>query len=143
MSPAGWAVRAVELYQARAADLIVAEKNHGGDMVEYTIKSVTRTPVPVKLLWASRGKAVRAQPVASLTEQGLVHMVGDTPFEELEHQLCSMTEDGYEGGGQEGESPSPDRLDAYVWAMTELMLGASLSRGIGVPGWTPEHGLRR
>lgn len=134
MSPAGWAVRAVELYQAREADLIVAEKNHGGDMVEYTIKSVTRTPLPIKLLWASRGKAVRAQPVASLTEQGLVHMVGDAPFEELEHQLCSMTEDGYEGGGAEGESPSPDRLDAYVWAMTELMLGAGLSRGIGVPG---------
>ena len=111
LSPEGWARRAVEAYHRQEADLIVAEKNFGGDMVASTIRTVDPL-VPVKMVTASRGKAVRAQPVAALYEQGRVHHVGGLP--DLEDQMCAYTPDGYDG--------SPDRVDALVWALTDLML---------------------
>jgi phage terminase large subunit-like protein len=110
-SPDGWARRAVELYRNLRADRIVAEANFGGGMVEATIRSVDPS-VPVKLVHASRGKAVRAEPVVSFYEQRRVHHVG--VFHQMEDQLCGW--DPMENG------PSPDRLDALVWAISELMV---------------------
>ena len=107
-SPLTWARRAVQIYHDREADLIVAEKNQGGEMVELTIHQAYPT-VPVKLVHASRGKIVRAEPVAAKYEKGQVHHVGSFPA--LEDELCL-----YLPG-----DPSPNRLDALVHAMTELM----------------------
>lgn len=110
MSPDGWARRAVQAYDDFAADLIVAEVNNGGDLVEQTIRTVRRS-IPYRKVTASRGKQVRAQPVAALYEQGKVSHV--EVFADLEEQLTTWTpEDG----------TSPDRLDALVWALTELMV---------------------
>ena len=111
-TPDGWARAAVELYRSLQADRIVAEMNYGGAMVEATIRAVD-SRVPVKMVHASRGKAVRAEPVVALYEQRRVHHVGSLPG--LEDQLCGW--DPAEGG------KSPDRLDALVWALTELMTG--------------------
>lgn len=113
--PLEWAKKAIGLYRKYKADRIVAEVNNGGDMVEATLRTVDSS-IPYKAVHASRGKARRAEPVAALYEQGRVHHVGT--HEHLENQLCEMTVDfdptvmGY----------SPDRLDACVWALTELML---------------------
>ena len=114
LSPDAWARRAVHVYHTLSADRIVAEANFGGDMVRHTIQTVDPS-VPVKLVSASRGKQLRAEPIASLDEQGRVHLVGAMPL--LEEQLCSWVPDSGD--------PSPDRLDAYVWALTELMLGGT------------------
>lgn len=113
LSPAGWARRAVEAFDRYRADRIVGEVNNGGEMVEAVIRTV-RASIPFKAVHASRGKAVRAEPVAALYEQGRVHQVG--MFAELEQQLRAFTPDGYMGDG------SPDRADAAIWALTELML---------------------
>jgi phage terminase large subunit-like protein len=111
-SPDGWARRAVTAYQGFRADRIVAEANFGGAMVEATIRSVDRSAA-VRMVHASRGKQVRAEPVVALYEQGKVHHVGQLPA--LEDQLC---------GWDPMESPgSPDRLDALVWAISELLGG--------------------
>jgi predicted phage terminase large subunit-like protein len=110
LSPDGWARRAVQAYDDHAADLVVAEVNNGGDMVEDTIRTVRKT-IPYKKIHASRGKQTRAQPVAALYEQGRVSHV--EVFPELEDQLCTWTPES---------GASPDRLDALVWALTELML---------------------
>lgn len=116
MSPAGWGRRVVDAYNKFRADNVVAEKNFGGDMVNFVIKTANAT-VPVKMVTASRGKVVRAEPIAALYEQGKVsHLNG---LEELEDQACQMTADGYIGDG------SPDRVDAKVWALSELMLDGS------------------
>jgi len=109
-SPEGWARKAVEAYKGWRADRIIAEKNYGGDMVESTIKSVDRT-VPTRLVTASRGKAIRAEPVASYYEQGRVKHVGNLHL--LEDQMCEWD--------PAANGPSPDRMDAAVWALTELM----------------------
>lgn len=120
LSPAGWGRRAVECYRKFGADIMVAESNFGGAMVENTIKTVDDT-VKVKMVTASRGKHIRAEPIAALYEPddnhpvGRVHHVGKFP--ELEDQMAAFTTDGYQGSG------SPDRADALVWALTELMLG--------------------
>lgn len=114
--PDGWARRAVALYRQRRADFIVAEVNQGGALVEATLRAVDPN-VSYKGVHASRGKITRAQPIASLTEQGRIHHVGNFP--ELEEQLCN-----YDGSGE-----SPDRLDAFVHAMTFL------SEGEGVFGF--------
>lgn len=106
-SPETWARAAVTAYHLHKADLIVAEKNNGGEMVTAVIKQVDKT-VPVKLVWASRGKATRAEPISAIAEQGRDHHVG--VFSALEDELCLWTP------GDE----SPNRLDAKVWAMTEL-----------------------
>lgn len=109
-SPDKWARQAVSAFYVHGADRIVAEVNNGGDMVEHTLRTVDRT-VPYKAVRASRGKEIRAEPVAALYEQGRIHHVGY--FGPLEDQLCTWLP---------GEK-SPDRLDALVWALTELMLG--------------------
>lgn len=110
-SPTDWARRAVKMYHKYEADCIVAEVNQGGDMVEHTIKTVDAN-VKVKKVRATRGKHVRAEPIAALYEQGRVAHVGNFP--ELEGQMTQMTSAGYEG------EDSPDRVDALVWAMTDI-----------------------
>jgi predicted phage terminase large subunit-like protein len=109
LSPDGWATRAVSAYEAHKADRIVGEVNNGGELVESVLRTVGRT-VAYKAVRASRGKAVRAEPVAALYEQGRVHHVG--AFPKLEDQMCGWVP----GAGDR----SPDRMDALVWAMTEL-----------------------
>ncbi|MEP9376189.1 terminase family protein [Aquabacter sp. CN5-332] len=113
LSPDGWGRRAVEAYREFKADRIIAERNFGGAMVEHVIRSVDPL-VPYTEVTASRGKAARAEPVAAVYEQGRVSHVGSFP--EMEDQMCCMTPTGYLGDG------SPDRLDAGVWAITDLML---------------------
>jgi phage terminase large subunit-like protein len=110
-TPRQWAERAIASYDRFAADAIVAEDNNGGEMVEHTIKSV-RADVPVIRVRATRGKHVRAEPIAALYSLGRIHHVGT--FAKLEDQMCQMTAGGFEGEG------SPDRCDAMVWGMTEL-----------------------
>ncbi|MBA7618923.1 hypothetical protein ES703_26255 [subsurface metagenome] len=108
-TPDQWATAAVTGYHKALADKIIGEVNNGGDMVEHTVRTVDPT-VPFKSVHASRGKYVRAEPVSALYEQGRVHHVGF--FSDLEDQLCEWVP---------GDT-SPDRLDALVWALTELML---------------------
>jgi phage terminase large subunit-like protein len=110
-SPDAWARRAVGAYHEYRADRVVAEVNNGGDMVRHTIATVDRR-VPFTALHASRGKRVRAEPVAALYEQNRVHHIG--VLADLEDQLMTWTPD---------DGTSPDRLDALVWALTDLMLG--------------------
>lgn len=109
--PIEWARAAVDLYRALEADCIVAESNQGGDMVKHTLHSVDPA-VPVRMVHASRGKRTRAEPISALCEQHRIHHVG--AFPKLEDQQTTWLP---------GDD-SPDRLDAYVWAMTELMVGA-------------------
>lgn len=111
LSPDGWARRAVTASDEFAADRIVAEVNNGGDLVERVIRTVA-SRISYKKVHASRGKRVRAEPIAALYEQGKVLHVGSFP--ELEDQMCSFVPEGMDG--------SPDRVDALVWALTELML---------------------
>lgn len=122
LPPAGWARRAVDAYHEFGADRIVAERNFGGDMVRHVIASAD-PKAAYREVTASRGKFVRAEPIAALYEQGKVSHVG--ALSALEDQMCQMTPAGYEGGG------SPDRLDAAVWALTELMLGRSVEWYVG------------
>ena len=112
-SPDTWARQAVNLYHDLKADKIIAETNNGGDMVISVIKQVDMA-VPVQKVTATRGKQLRAEPVSSLYEQGRVHHVGY--FEQLETQMCEWTPLSKE---------SPDRLDALVWAITELNSGGN------------------
>lgn len=107
-TPQEWASAAVAAYHRHKADCIVAEKNNGGDMVEAVIKQVDPS-VNIKLVWASRGKVTRAEPIAAIAEQGRDHHVGYFP--QLEDELCMWIP---------GEA-SPNRLDAKVWALTELV----------------------
>lgn len=121
LSPAGWASRAIAAYHRYGADCVVAERNFGGAMVESTLRGAD-SAVPVKLVTASRGKWQRAEPIAALYEPrpdkpATVHHVGRFP--DLEEQMGLFTTAGYQGVG------SPDRADALVWALTELMLGAA------------------
>src|SRR5882757_9813403 len=112
-APHEWARKAVEAYRRWKADRIIAEVNNGGQMVETTIRMVDPN-IPFKSVHASRGKVIRAEPIAALYEQGKVHHVGEFP--QLEDQCCSFTSDFDRSRGG-----SPDRLDALVWAFTELM----------------------
>ena len=107
--PLEWAERAIQLFRYFKADRIVAEVNQGGDMVEATLRAVDRN-IPYTSVHATRGKRLRAEPVAALSEQGRVHHVG--VFEELEREMCDW---------QIGQA-SPDRMDALVWALTDLLL---------------------
>jgi len=109
-TPHEWASEAIASYHRLKADRIVAEANQGGDMVRHTLDTVERG-VPIRLVHASRGKRVRAEPIAALYEQQRIHHVG--MFADLEDQLCSWVPD---------LSASPDRLDALVWALTELVV---------------------
>jgi hypothetical protein len=107
-SPTEWANKAIAAYRRWSADRIVAESNQGGALVENTLRVIDRN-VPIRLVHASKGKITRAEPVSALYEQNRVSHVG--AFDALEDQLCTFAG---------GSSDSPDRLDALVWAMTEL-----------------------
>ena len=112
-TPSGWARAAISAMEQYGADRLVAEVNQGGQMVVEVLRQVDPM-VPVKSVHASRGKVARAEPVAALYEQGRVgHVAG---LDALEDQMCRMTARGYEGSG------SPDRVDALVWALHELMI---------------------
>lgn len=113
-APEMWAKVALYAYDKWNADVIVAERNFGGAMVEGTIRSVRRG-APVKLVTASRGKTVRAEPIASLYSQGRVKHHGIFP--DMEEQMCNFSTAGYFG------SRSPDRADAAIWGLTEVMPG--------------------
>jgi phage terminase large subunit-like protein len=113
VSPQAWAERAVALYHAHGADRLVAEVNQGGDLVKAMIAQVDGA-VPIRGVHATRGKATRAEPVAALYEQGRIRR--RATFRELENEMTAMTLHGYTGRG------SPDRVDALVWAITELMI---------------------
>lgn len=113
--PNDWAKASVDLYDELEADYLVAESNYGGEMVQNTIdmycKSIGRSDVKVKLVRASRGKFVRAEPVATLYTNGKVHHVGHSKLKRLESESASFVE---------GQEKSPNRMDAKVWAITEL-----------------------
>lgn len=121
LSPAGWARQALDCHYGELdgsktygpGDAVVGEVNNGGDMVEHTIRTDPRgRGVRFIEVRATRGKVRRAEPIAGLYEQGRVHHAGYFPL--LEDQMIAITADGYQGSG------SPDRLDALVWALTEL-----------------------
>jgi phage terminase large subunit-like protein len=126
-SPDGWAREAVKAYHLHHADRIIAEVNNGGALVEATVRMVDPN-VSYKAVHASRGKAVRAEPVAALYEQHRIHHVG--PFSMLEDQMCAFTSDFDRGRA----GYSPDHVDALVWALTELMVESS--PGYGIIEWT-------
>lgn len=111
--PSGWGGLVARLFRKWGADKVIAERNYGGAMVEFVILTADKN-IPVQVITASRGKHVRAEPVAALYEQGRVHHAGRFP--EMEDQLTNFSTSGYVG------SRSPDRGDALVWALTELML---------------------
>jgi predicted phage terminase large subunit-like protein len=121
-APHEWAQKAIGAYNRWQADRIIAEVNNGGQMVESTLKMIGPS-VPFKAVHASRGKVMRAEPVSALYEQQRVHHVGMLPL--LEDQQCAFSSDfdrsraGY----------SPDRLDALVWALSELMVDAAFRSG--------------
>lgn len=107
-SPLTWAKAAIAAYHRNRADRIIAEKNNGGEMVSTVIAQVDAS-IPVELVWASRGKVTRAEPIAAICEQGRDHHVGT--FAILEDELCEWVQG----------MPSPNRLDAKVWAYTMLL----------------------
>lgn len=109
-TPLGWASRVVDAYNQHRADRVVAETNQGGELVEALIRQVAPN-IAFRSVHASRGKIARAEPVAALYERGLVHHVGR--FDALEDEMCSYA-------GAPGEA-SPDRLDALVWGITDLV----------------------
>ena len=113
MTPDGWARRAAQAYHEFEADRLVVEGNQGGEMVEYLLATVDRT-VPIKRITATRGKRLRAEPVAALYEQGRVHHVGTLAA--LEDQQASFTGDG---------GDHDDRVDALVHALTELVVDSA------------------
>jgi phage terminase large subunit-like protein len=112
--PSKWANAAVNAYQRWNADRLVAESNNGGEMVSITIGTVAGAP-PVKLIHASRGKLTRAEPIQKLAEEGRMHHAG--VFVALESELVNWSPG----------DPSPNRLDAYVWAATEAVLQPTFS----------------
>lgn len=127
-TPTEWANQAVAAYYKYKADRIIGEANNGGDMIEAVIRAVDKD-VSYKKVHASRGKQTRAEPVSALYEQGRVHHLG--MFAELEDQMCTWLPTDID---------SPDRMDALVWAITELMLddsdagGAAVLRSSGIYG---------
>jgi predicted phage terminase large subunit-like protein len=118
-SPEQWARAAVSAHHRWGADRIVAEANNGGAMVASVLRAVD-SGAPIRLVHASRGKAARAEPVAALYEAGRVVHVG--LFGRLEDELCGLIA----GGVYQGPGRSPDRADALVWSITDLLLGRSV-----------------
>jgi phage terminase large subunit-like protein len=114
--PSDWAAAAIRAYLAFEADRVVVETNQGGDLVEAVLRQVDPR-VPVKAVRAMRGKWLRAEPVAALYERGRVAHVGAFPA--LEDEMSDFGPDGLSGGR------SPDRVDALVWALTDLLLRAA------------------
>jgi len=128
-SPGQWGKVVGEAFRRHGADSVIAESNYGGAMVKYTIEAANDggENIPVKLVNATRGKVVRAEPIATLYERGKVKHVGYYP--EIEDQGCSFYPDGYKG------MKSPDRKDAVIWALTELF--PSIAKHNGNKIWTP------
>lgn len=122
-SPDGWACKAVALFQSLGADRFVAEGNQGGDMVRHTIQSAMPN-APVTIVHASRGKQARAEPIAALYEQGKITHAA--VFGELEDQMATWE--------PLGDLPSPDRIDAMVWALTALFINAPQQAVFGTYG---------
>jgi phage terminase large subunit-like protein len=119
-SPEGWARAALAAMERHGADRLVAEVNQGGDLVERVVRMI-EPQVPFRAVHATRSKMLRAEPVAALYEQGRVgHVRG---LQALEEQMCQMTATGWTGRG------SPDRLDALVWALTEVMVNPAGKAG--------------
>lgn len=116
--PSDWAARVVALYDSLEADLVIGEVNQGGDLVESVLRA-TAPHLPFHAVRASRGKALRAEPVAALYARGLVHHVGSLPA--LEDEMCRFAPALL-------AQSSPDRMDALVWALSELMLHKSSPR---------------
>lgn len=114
--PGVWAAAVVGSYKTHAANYVIAEVNQGGEMVEHTIHTVDAN-VPVTMVHASKSKRARAEPIAALDAQGKVHHVGVLPG--LEDQMCTWN-------ATSGEE-SPDRVDARVWLLTELLLGRQVA----------------
>jgi len=121
LSPAGWGRRVAEAVAQHQADCVVAEENFGGAMVE-SVLLAAQVGTRIKMVHASHGKIARAEPISALYEQGRVGHA--SAFMALEDQFCAFTFDGYLGKG------SPDRADAAIWALTELMLS-----GVNEEGW--------
>lgn len=122
-TPDEWAQAAYNAYIDWRADLIVGERNNGGDLVEKNVRSVSRT-VPFKSVWASRGKAIRAQPVVALSEKGDLRIVVSLP--ELEEEMTTWNPDPE----LKDKQKSPNRLDAMVWGVTECMGGVYKEAGL-------------
>lgn len=122
-SPLEWARKALAQYDSLAADRIIAEVNNGGDLVKANLRAV-RSTVPYRAVHASRGKAVRAEPVAAMYEQNRVHHVG--LFSDLELQMTTWS--------PADDADSPDRVDALVWALTDLMLTRPRPRAVSTQG---------
>ena len=122
-APDEWAQRVADAAREWNADRVVAEANQGGAMVESVLRAADQA-LPVKLVHASRGKVARAEPVAALYAAGRVRHVGI--FARLEDQLCGLLV----GGTYAGPGRSPDRADAAVWALTELLLGRNACPGV-------------
>ncbi|MBL4836682.1 MAG: DNA-packaging protein [Kordiimonadaceae bacterium] len=118
LSPAGWAHKAVALYHSLQADRIVIETNQGGVMAESVIRQVDAS-VPISAVHATRSKRARAEPVAALYEQLRVKHAGAFPV--LEDQMCAFT-----GARNQAGAKSPDRVDALVWALSNLMLNRQI-----------------
>lgn len=119
-SPLDWAAKVVAAYHRWQADAIIVETNQGGDMIASTIRTIDRT-VRIREVHATRGKALRAEPIVALYEQNRVSHAGI--FRELEDQMCSWVPD----------QDSPDRLDALVWAMTDLLVDGPRKAPVVVP----------
>lgn len=123
-APETWARAVAAAFERYGADRIIVEINNGGEMVAATLRAANLN-LPVKTVRASRGKSARAEPVSALYAARRVHHVG--AFPELEDEMCGLLL----GGGYVGPGSSPDRADALVWALTELMLGTG-ARGPAV-----------
>ncbi len=125
VGPEGWALAVAACAARHGADRVVAEANNGGGMVK-SVLIAANAALPVRLVHASRGKAARAEPVAALYEGGRVRHLGAFPA--LEDELCGLIT----GGGYEGPGRSPDRADALVWGLSELMLRPAGKAGVRV-----------
>jgi predicted phage terminase large subunit-like protein len=125
--PLEWARAAIRAYRAHHADRIVAEVNNGGEMVETMLRTIDPN-VPFTAVHAAHGKVARAEPVAALYEQGRVHHLG--AFAALEDQMCAFSAGADGHFDRERAGYSPDRVDALVWALTELFLHPMPGSGI-------------
>jgi phage terminase large subunit-like protein len=119
-SPLVWAGEVIKAYHTWKADRVIGEVNNGGDLIATTLRTIEPT-IPFRPVHATRGKAIRAEPIAALYEQGKVHHVG--ALTELEDQMCEWVPNDPKAG-------SPDRMDAMVWAITELMSRGKMSYSI-------------
>lgn len=134
LGPSGWAKVSIAAFEYYEADCIVVEVNNGGDMVEEVIRAV-RATVPIKKVWASRGKTTRAEPIAALYEQKRIHHLGSFPM--LEDEAVQFTP-----WGIEGDLPS-DRVDAMVWAFSHLFPSLVVRSDKRRPPTRPEPQGRR